>query len=136
MHKDAKIAAKHVALGPSRVSTAVRLPEILRRMQQQGFKARLLELMDISKHARKAVGALNLSLHPECVKLAQAKNFQSSSWLQALAHIMYRCTLQEQLKTFDASSHARQKEKNKKLEKKIAPRGKNGRKTLTPKLDP
>ena len=114
MHKDVKIAAKHVALGPSRVSMAVRLPEILRRMQQQGFKARLLELMDISRHARKAVGALNLSLHAECVKLVQAKDFQSSSWLQALVHIMHRCTLQEQFETFDASSHVRQKEKNKK----------------------
>ena len=103
MHRDVKIASKHVQLGPTRVSLAVRLPEIMRLIEADAcVRDELIRLMDLTRHARKCAGALNLSSHPIFIELVQKKDFTASTWLRAVAMIVHRCELDEQFASFDS----------------------------------
>ena len=114
MHRDVKIAAKHIQLGPSKVSMTVRLPEIVRRLESNpSCKAALIRFMDITRHARQSAGALGLSSHPLFVGLVMNKDFKHATWLRAITLVVHRCELDEQFASYASIKKTHEAKKDK-----------------------
>ncbi|CAE7236400.1 unnamed protein product [Symbiodinium sp. KB8] len=114
MHRDVKIAAKHIQLGPSKVSMTVRLPEIVRRLESNpSCKAALIRFMDITRHARQSAGALGLSSHPLFVGLVMNKDFKHATWLRAITTVVHRCELDEQFASYASITKTHEAKKDK-----------------------
>ncbi|CAE7832485.1 unnamed protein product [Symbiodinium sp. CCMP2592] len=97
LHRDVKIASKHVQLGPTKVSMTVRLPEIKRHVQESPeFLSRLTAAFDQMRNLKKAAAMLGVLQHPELLQLLHDKVVSTTDWWIRLQKIVHRCDLSEQ----------------------------------------
>lgn len=102
LHRDVKIAAKHVQLGPTRVSLTVRLKEIKVLHEQSAENAsELTRHFNDVRHLKQAAAMLGVLHHPSILELLFNQVTDTGTWWIRLQHVVHRCNLQEQF-----TSHA------------------------------
>ena len=123
-HRDVRIAAKHVQLGPTKVSLTLRLPEIKTRVQDHpGFLSRLTQSFDEMRSLKRAAAALGVIQHPDLLHLMLQNNVDTASWWISLQFIVHRCNLTEQFSNL--SDVRQQHDKKRKHDKAEATRAHN-----------
>ena len=81
LHRDVKIAAKHVQLGPTKVSLSVRLREIKALCDDdQECLPDLTRHFDDMRHLKKVAALLGVLRHPSILQLLLEKNSDTSEW--------------------------------------------------------
>ena len=94
LHRDVKVASKHnIKLGPTKVSLAVRLREIMQRSADPAFSATLQKYFDVTRHPKDAAASLNIFNHPALVSLRAQGCVDTPVWIAAVAKIVHRCDL-------------------------------------------
>ncbi|CAL1151620.1 unnamed protein product [Cladocopium goreaui] len=97
LHRDVKVAAKHIRLGPTKVSLSFRMREILDLSSfEEGFPARLQPCFDLTRQPKKAAAALGLLSHPIFLPLLRDGCTDVCVWLAALVRAVHRCDLETQ----------------------------------------
>lgn len=97
LHRDVKVAAKHIRLGPTKVSLSFRMREILDLSSfEEGFPARLQTCFDLTRQPKKAAAALGLLSHPIFLPLLRDGCTDVCVWLAALVRAVHRCDLETQ----------------------------------------
>ncbi len=97
LHRDVKVASKHIKLGPTKVSLSVRLREIMERMDADpDFLPDLQKVFDLTRHPKQAAASLGIFGHPALVALRNQGSTDSPVWIRAVAHIVHRCDLETQ----------------------------------------
>ena len=121
LHRDIKIASKHVQLGPTKVSLTLRLPEIKARLSESPeFLPRITELFDQVRNLKRAAASLGVLQHPDILQLVVNGNVETTSWWTTLQQVVHRCALGEQFADFqEARKHHDQQQV---LQKKIVDR--------------
>ena len=65
LHRNVKIASKHVRIGPTKVSLAVRLQEVMEGLETRPAFLRDLEAkFDVTRQPKQAAAALGILSHP------------------------------------------------------------------------
>ena len=92
LHRDVKLNAKFWRLGPARVSLAVRMPEMKRRLQgDECFWNELVQKFELSRRPRSMAAALGFSQHQFFAgKFREAEQIDSYTWLQTATMILHR----------------------------------------------
>ena len=97
LHRDVKIAAKHIQLGPTKVSLSVRLREIKALCDDdQECLPDLTRHFDDMRHLKKAAALLGVLHHPSILQLLLEKNSDASEWWKVMQHVVHRCQLDQQ----------------------------------------
>lgn len=98
LHRDVKVASKHnIKLGPTKVSLAVRLREIMERMDANAdFLPGLQKIFDLTRNPKQAAASLGIFGHPSLVALRNQGSADAPVWIRAVAHIVHRCDLETQ----------------------------------------
>ena len=87
LHRDVKVAAKHIRLGPTKVSLSFRMREILDLSSfEEGFPARLQTCFDLTRQPKKAAAALGLLSHPIFLPLLRDGCTDVCVWLTCMKH--------------------------------------------------
>lgn len=111
LHRNVKIASKHVRIGPTKVSLAVRLQEVMEGLETRPAFLRDLEAkFDVTRQPKQAAAALGILSHPIFAPLLQNGCTDPSVWLSALVKVVHRCDLETQ---FGDRSTARTEHKKK-----------------------
>ena len=104
LHRDVKVATKHVRIGPTKVSLSVRLREIMGLMDgSEDFLARLEEHFDTTRRPKQAAAALGLLSHPGFKPLLEGGCVDVGQWLQQLVKVVHRCDLETQFADLKAA---------------------------------
>ncbi|CAE7694010.1 unnamed protein product [Symbiodinium sp. KB8] len=113
LHRDIKIASKHVQLGPTKVSLTLRLPEIKARLSESPeFLPRITELFDQVRNLKRAAASLGVHQHPDILQLILNGNVETTSWWTTLQQVVHRCALGEQFADFqEARKHHDEQQK-------------------------
>ena len=92
IHRDVKLNAKFWRLGPARVSLAVRMAEIRKRLQSdEKFFTHLVQKFELARHPRSVAIALGFSHHHFfAAKLQHSEQVDTYEWLQTATAILHR----------------------------------------------
>ena len=92
LHRDVKLNAKLWRLGPARVSLAVRMPEMRKRLQSdEKFFGELVQKFDLIRRPRAMAVALGFSHHDFFTRKFQGgEQVDTYMWLQTATMIMHR----------------------------------------------
>ena len=72
LHRDVRVASKHIKLGPSKVSLSVRLRETMGKIETgPTFLQSLQACFDITRHLRQAAASLGILGHPVLARLLE-----------------------------------------------------------------
>ena len=106
LHRDIKLTAKFIRLGPTRVSLAIRLPEIrAKHMACSDFETSLVREMEGARKGEHMAVKLGILGHPSLLKLLN-EGGNSHEWLSTCALVSHRCDLESQFADHAASRHA------------------------------
>ena len=96
LHRDVKVASKHVQLGPTKVSMSVRLREIQQHCDSEAGLQSLLEHFENMRYLKRAASLLGVFEHPRILELAVHRVTDTGTWWKELQYIVHRCVLDEQ----------------------------------------
>ena len=101
LRRDVKISAKHVRLGPTKVSLSVRLAEIKTLVREDpDFLAKITALFDDMRHVKRSAELLGVLHHPDLFELLMQGVTETGQWWIRLQHVVHRCILTEQFVDF------------------------------------
>ena len=113
MHRDVKIASKHVSLGPTKVSLSVRLPEIKVLVEESpDLLPKITALFDQMRNLKQAASHLGILQHPDLLQLLVQNVTKTTTWWLHVQHIVHRCVLSEQFADFSAARRVRDKKRD------------------------
>ena len=112
LHRDVKIASKHIQLGPTKVSLSVRMREIRATCENPEMLRSLTEKFEVVRNLKQAAVTLGVLCHPEILELAYARESDTTVWWIRLQRVVHRCDLREQFKSLQQVrvTHTRQHE--------------------------
>ncbi|CAE7229370.1 unnamed protein product [Symbiodinium sp. CCMP2456] len=103
LHRNVKVASKHVALGPTKISLSVRLREIEEMAEDPAVMSELCKCFEDARQIRIASARLGVLQHPQFLELLYQKRVRTTHWLRTLQHAIHRCDLGTQFMNLDSA---------------------------------